>query len=49
MALTDFAIRNAKPSSKPQKLSDGAGLCLLVTPAVAQMLGVTVAQIVRGL
>jgi integrase len=33
MALTDLAIRNAKPSSKPQKLSDGGSLHLLVTPA----------------
>ncbi len=33
MALTDFAIRNTKPSSKPQKLSDGGSLYLLVTPA----------------
>jgi hypothetical protein len=31
MALTDFAIRNAKPASKPQKLSDGGNLYLLVT------------------
>jgi len=33
MALTDFAIRNAKPSNKPQKLADGGNLHLLVTPA----------------
>jgi hypothetical protein len=33
MALTDLAIRNTKPSSKPQKLSDGGSLYLLVTPA----------------
>jgi len=33
MPLTDFAIRSAKPSSKPQKLSDGGNLHLLVTPA----------------
>jgi hypothetical protein len=33
MALTDVAIRNAKPGSKPVKLADGAGMHLLVTPA----------------
>ena len=32
MALTDTAIRNAKPSDKPQKLFDGGGLFLLVMP-----------------
>jgi integrase len=33
MALTDIAIRNAKPGTKPSKLADGAGMFLLVTPA----------------
>ncbi|WP_137753870.1 integrase arm-type DNA-binding domain-containing protein [Sphingopyxis sp. L1A2A] len=33
MALTDLAIRNAKPGPKPIKLADGAGMFLLVTPA----------------
>ena len=33
MALTDIAIRQAKPAAKPYKLADGAGLYLLVTPA----------------
>jgi len=33
MALTDLAIRNAKPSTKPQKLSDGSNLYLFVSPA----------------
>jgi integrase len=33
MALTDVAIRNAKPSAKPVKLADSGGLHLLVTPA----------------
>jgi hypothetical protein len=33
MALTDFAIRNAKPRDKAQKLSDGGNLYLLVTPS----------------
>lgn len=33
MALTDVAIRNAKPGEKPIKLTDGAGMFLLITPA----------------
>ena len=33
MALTDIAIRHAKPGLKQYKLADGAGLYLLVTPA----------------
>ncbi|MFC5428350.1 tyrosine-type recombinase/integrase [Paraburkholderia denitrificans] len=33
MALTDTAIRNAKPTDKQQKLYDGQGLLLLITPA----------------
>lgn len=33
MALTDVAIRNAKPSEKAIKLADGAGMFLLITPA----------------
>jgi integrase len=33
MALTDVAIRNAKPDAKAYKLTDGAGMFLLVTPA----------------
>jgi integrase len=32
MPLTDTAIRNAKPSPKPTKLSDGGGLYLLIEP-----------------
>lgn len=32
MPLTDKAIRNAKPSEKPRKLSDGSGLYLLLQP-----------------
>jgi integrase len=32
MALTLFAIQNAKPKEKPYKLSDGEGLHLLVQP-----------------
>ena len=30
MALTDTAIRKAKPGTKPQKLADGGGLYLLL-------------------
>jgi integrase len=33
MALTDTAIRNAKPRKKQYKISDGKGLYLLVTPS----------------
>jgi hypothetical protein len=33
MALTDMAVRGAKPRGKEYKLADGAGLYLLVTPA----------------
>lgn len=33
MALTDVAVRNAKPRDKDYKLSDSGGLYLLVTPA----------------
>ncbi len=32
MPLTDTAVRNAKGREKPQKLSDGGGLHLLVNP-----------------
>lgn len=31
--LTDTAIRNAKPKTKPRKLFDSAGLYVLLTPA----------------
>ena len=33
MALTDVAIKNAKPRAKPYKMGDAGGLHLLVTPA----------------
>ena len=33
MALTDTAIRNAKPREKPYKMGDSAGLFLLVQPS----------------
>lgn len=32
MVLTDIAIRNAKPASKPYKRGDSGGLYLLITP-----------------
>ena len=32
MALTDTAIRNAKPKDKPYKVADSKGLYLLVNP-----------------
>jgi integrase len=32
MALTDLAVRNAKPRTKPYKISDGGGLFLLLQP-----------------
>src|SRR3984893_1587201 len=32
MPLTDTAVRNAKRSARPQKLTDGGGLHLLVIP-----------------
>jgi len=32
MALSDAAIRKAKPTGKPQKLADGGGLYLLLNP-----------------
>jgi hypothetical protein len=32
MALTDVAVRTAKPRAKEYKLADGGGLYLLVTP-----------------
>jgi hypothetical protein len=33
MALTIKEIDGAKSSSKPRKLADGGGLCLLITPS----------------
>lgn len=36
MALTDTAIRKAKPGTKPQKLADGGGLYLLLKPTGAR-------------
>jgi integrase len=33
MALTDFAIRNLKASTRPQKLADGGNMYLYVSPA----------------
>lgn len=36
MPLSDLAIRRAKPDTKPQKLSDGGGLYLLLQPTGAR-------------
>lgn len=33
MALTDVAVRAAKPGEKPKKISDGGGLHLLIAPS----------------
>ena len=33
MPLTDVRVRNAKPTSKPQRLWDSGGLYLEVSPA----------------
>ncbi|MSO45655.1 MAG: DUF4102 domain-containing protein, partial [Acidobacteria bacterium] len=33
MPLTDTAIRNTKPGAKPQKLADGFGMYLEISPA----------------
>ena len=37
MPLTDTAIKAIKPANKPQKLSDGQGLFLLVTPSGSKL------------
>src|SRR3546814_8186306 len=37
MALTDTAVRNAKPKSKPYKITDGQGLYLLVNPGGSKL------------
>lgn len=37
MALTDTAVRNAKPAEKPHKLADDRGLYLLVNPTGAKL------------
>lgn len=37
MPLTDIAVRNAKPGTKVQKLPDGGGLQLWVTPAGSKL------------
>lgn len=33
MALTDLAVRSAKPKAKPYKIGDSGGLFLLVQPS----------------
>jgi Arm DNA-binding domain len=37
MALTDTAIRNAKPKDRPYKVADAQGLYLLVNPAGSKL------------
>jgi len=37
MALTDTAIRAAKPQARPVKLSDGGGLHLLLKPSGSKL------------
>jgi hypothetical protein len=37
MPLKDTAVRNAKPSAKPRKLSDGGGLHVLVQPTGSKL------------
>ncbi|MGB6855347.1 MAG: integrase arm-type DNA-binding domain-containing protein [Terracidiphilus sp.] len=37
MGLTTKEIDNAKPGSKPYKLADGGGLCLLISPTGARL------------
>jgi hypothetical protein len=37
MALSDTAIRNAKPREKPYKLADGGGLFLQVYPGGSKL------------
>lgn len=37
MSLTDTACKNAKPSEKPRKISDGGGLFLLVQPTGSKL------------
>jgi integrase len=37
MALTIKEVENAKPQDKPYKLTDGGGLCLLVSPSGAKL------------
>ena len=35
--LKDVAVRNAKPSDKPRKLSDGGGLHVLIQPTGSKL------------
>ena len=37
MALTDTAIRTAKPAEKPRKLADEKGMYLLIQPSGAKL------------
>jgi hypothetical protein len=47
MALSDTAIKNAKPGTKPIKLADEKGLYLLISPAGGKwwVLGLSVINI----
>jgi len=48
MALTDTAIRNAKPTEKPVKLTDGGGLYLLLKPNGSRWWGTRISSAARG-
>ncbi len=37
MALTELAIKKAKPTEKPQKMTDGGGMYLLIQPTGAKL------------
>ena len=37
MALTDLAVKKAKPTEKAYKLSDSAGMFILVSPSGAKL------------
>ena len=42
MALTDTAIRNAKPKAKAYKIADSQGLYLLVNPGGSKLWRISV-------
>lgn len=37
VALTELAIKKAKPTEKPQKLADGGGMYLLIQPTGSKL------------
>jgi len=49
MPLTDTQIKNAKPSDKPVKLSDGGGMYLEISPAGGQVVAPKVSNSRDGL